>query len=444
MKKEENTKDVGIPKKSDRLEERSEQVQTIIDRMPTRSAHTVALIVFILMVIIITLSFVIKYPDTIDGSISISAAKAPVRLVAIQNGRLHLLSKTNEQVQVNQVLGYLDNASNYKHILWADSMARQASPDNCSTSNDFGEKLTLGEVSSVYNNFILAYKQYARFMESNLYTLQQESLLQQITYDSVILSNIDREIELNKEVVELSVSQDENSAKMLEKKAISEAEYNRRHSAHLVQLSSQQSLITNRYSVLSRISNTRTELSKSQIEYQENRNKFLSQLIANRSELINLIELWKQKYLFISPIEGQVEFLGFWKENTFIMSGAEIFSISPLQNGLKGEVTIPAMGAGKVKIDQAVNVKLHDYPFDEYGIVEGTVSSISTLSNIVKTKDGEMPCYLVEVHFPNGLNTNFGKTLKVNFETQGMAEIVVKPKRLIERLFDNLKSSVNK
>ena len=52
--------------------------------------------------------------------------------------------------------------------------------------------------------------------------------------------------------------------------------------------------------------------------------------------------------------------------------------------------------------------------------------------------------YLVLVKFPHGLVTNFGKKLTVNFEAKGQADIITKPKRLIERLFDNLKSKSQK
>lgn len=49
------------------MSNRSEEVQDIIERMPTRWCAWVALIVFILMGVLIGLSFLISYPDTVDG-----------------------------------------------------------------------------------------------------------------------------------------------------------------------------------------------------------------------------------------------------------------------------------------------------------------------------------------------------------------------------------------
>ena len=60
-------------------------------------------------------------------------------------------------------------------------------------------------------------------------------------------------------------------------------------------------------------------------------------------------------------------------------------------------------GAGKVKVGQVVNIKFDNFPYMEFGVVKGIVKSISLVTN-----DSN---YIVEVSFPNGLKTNYGKNL---------------------------------
>ena len=50
----------------------------------------------------------------------------------------------------------------------------------------------------------------------------------------------------------------------------------------------------------------------------------------------------------------------------------------------------------------------------------------------------------MQINFPGGLVTNFDKHLPLNFESKGTAEIITQPKRLIQRLFDNLKAKTEK
>ena len=59
--------------KKEEVVQRSEEVQTIIDRMPTRGATYAIILTTLLILIILILGFVIKYPDSVDGQISITA-----------------------------------------------------------------------------------------------------------------------------------------------------------------------------------------------------------------------------------------------------------------------------------------------------------------------------------------------------------------------------------
>ena len=153
-----------------------------------------------------------------------------------------------------------------------------------------------------------------------------------------------------------------------------------------------------------------------------------------------MIRLWKEKYLLVAPFEGELEYLGFWRENSFVSSGLELFSIIPAENDIVGEVMILSAGAGKVEVGQTANVKINKFPYDEYGLLKGRVESLSRISNKIETREGTGEAYQVIISFPNGFVSNFGIPLFLDFESKGTVEIITKPKRLIERLFDNLKA----
>jgi hypothetical protein len=138
-----------------------------------------------------------------------------------------------------------------------------------------------------------------------------------------------------------------------------------------------------------------------------------------------------------------LEYLGFWRENIFVTSAQELFSIIPKENDIVGEVMIPSTGSGKVEVGQAANVKINKFPYDEYGLLKGRVETISRVSNKIETREGTGEAYQIIISFPEGFTTNFGISLLLDFESKGSVEIITKPKRLIERLFDNLKSIKN-
>ena len=55
-----------------------------------------------------------------------------------------------------------------------------------------------------------------------------------------------------------------------------------------------------------------------------------------------------------------------------------------------------------------------------------------------------METYMLLVDFPNQLKTNYGTNLAFKTEAKGSAEIITNDRRLIQRLFDNLKYVLKK
>jgi hypothetical protein len=130
--------------KKDDISQKSEEVQAIIDRMPTYWVKWVALCVGVLMGVIVLLGFLIQYPDTVDGQISVTATTAPVRLVANSNGRINLLKTNKSQLQKGDVISYLESGADYKHILWVDTLLNRFN-GNASVKISLPDTLILGE-----------------------------------------------------------------------------------------------------------------------------------------------------------------------------------------------------------------------------------------------------------------------------------------------------------
>lgn len=426
-----------------KIEERSEEVHDIIERMPTRWTIWVALFVSILMSVIILLSFLIQYPDTVNGEISITASKAPVRLVSGVAGRIHLLQVNRSKQKEGNVIAYIENGADYASIKQLEKLIQQGM--NLKTVLRLPtHSLLLGDLSSTYNNFILSYQQYDQLRQSPIHTTMQKTLHQQVEADTRVAANIEKELQLKGEVVTNLKNRLKKDSLLMDKGGISEADYNNQCNTYLGQNEANVSLQSSHLSKLSDINKNRLEAARVSIEETEALQKAYIDVIAKRNELINALRQWKEHYLLISPIEGDLEYLGFWRENTYIQTGQELFAILPTQNDIVGEVRISSKGAGKVKIGQEANVKLNDFPYDEYGVLKGKVRSVAKQTNEIKTSEGTIETYLVVVSFPNGLLTSFDKRLSLNFETKGIIEIITKPKRLIQRLFDNLKAKETK
>ena len=151
-------------------------------------------------------------------------------------------------------------------------------------------------------------------------------------------------------------------------------------------------------------------------------------IIASLEQVSSEIQKWKDSYLLVSPIQGIVTFTNIWGAYQNVEAGIIVFNIIPTpQKELIGKLTMNMMRSGKVKKNQSVNIYFDNYPEREFGMVKGVVKSISLVPN----KDNN---YIVEVSFPYGLKTTYGKMLPEQQEMRATAKIVTENTNLLEQL----------
>ena len=223
--------------------ERSEEVQAIIDRMPTQWAKYVSLITGILISLIILSGFIINYPDTVDGQISVTAKIATVRLVSNTSGRLHLLKQNKDNLREGDVVAYLESGANYKDILLLDYLLKHFVLGNNndvslrleldSGSSEIPFSLVLGDLAAAYNSFLITKKEYERIKNTDIYATIRKILNRQIEADKDVIINISQELTLKQQIIAGSAEQLEKDRQLLLIKAIPENEYEEKSQLHL-------------------------------------------------------------------------------------------------------------------------------------------------------------------------------------------------------------------
>jgi HlyD family secretion protein len=173
----------------------------------------------------------------------------------------------------------------------------------------------------------------------------------------------------------------------------------------------------------------------------EKKKELLLALSGAYEALQSQINQWEMQYVFISPLNGKVAMSKIWQKSQHINMGEPLLSVVPNETTqITGKILLPAQGAGKVKKGQAVNVKFDGFPHIEFGMVRGVVKNISLVP--ITTEQGKFT--MVEVAFPQNLQTNYGKTLDFSQSMSGTAEIITEDLRLMERFLNPIKSLIKK
>jgi HlyD family secretion protein len=270
----------------------------------------------------------------------------------------------------------------------------------------------------------------------NAINKEKEALNLQISGHRRYSSTLQKQLNLKQEELLIAEATFEREKQLFNKGIISQAELETAENTLLATRQSLQQLQTGMASDQIEAAQLAESVSKLDIQYIREKNSLFSDLKTAYSELLSTIENWEQTYVLVSPIEGTVTFGSFWTSNQFVNAGDKVLAVVPDKQGkIIGRIQTPASGSGKIRSGQRVNIKINDYPYLEYGTLQGEVFNMSLISN------GKN--YAVEVQLRQGLKTSVGKTLDFSGELTGTAEIMTDDRSLFSRIFSPLKYLIN-
>lgn len=411
------------------IELRSEEVQEILTRVPHWLIRWGSVVVLSILLSLFFVSWLVKYPDIITTKIVITTNIPPEKLVAKVPGKIEaILINDRTTVSKNTPLAIIENASNYKDVFLLKSIIDTINIDK---SKFPFEKLKSAQLGEIESSFALFQKEsIADDLNTKLKPYQVEGVAQ--SYEAIQLkerlSLLESQKSNNQNELVLEKS-DLDRYEGLFKKGIVAAQELEKHKLTFLQVERN---YKNLLSTISQLKSSLNELHKNTKTTQINESKeninLQRNVIQTFYQLKKAIKDWELNYVLRSSIEGKVSFLQLWSANQTVSAGDNVFAIIPTnENDYIGKVKAPALNSGKIKVGQAVNIRLANYPDREFGIINGKIQAIS----LTPDKDGNL---LINVSLPKGLQTSYKKQITFQQEMSGTADIITEDLRLIERL----------
>ena len=427
----------------------SEEVQDIIDRMPGKTGRIVAVIIILIAGLLMFFGWLIEYPEKVSGPVSITARQAPVRLVANSSGKLRLLKHSSDTVLENEIIAYIENPAGLEDIREIEDFLINNNPDSLFLNPDYMvtvATLSLGELSQSFYNFLNYLEKIRQYNKGQPFERKIEGLSLLLGSQLKLEEYFQRQLSTKEKTLLIAGKNIKRDSILYRSSAIAEQDIDRSSINYLGVLESSQKMEEDNTSLKIQIDDTRHKLQMLNLEKTEAEQKLRIDLITSYNELSAGIRMWKLKYTFSSPINGTLEYLNFWRENDFITAGSDVFSVLPSDNPILGQIYLPSHGAGKVAVGQDVIIKLDNYPYIEYGSVRGKVRSISNIANPTAGPGGQglINTYLILIDLPEQLTTNYDVKLDFGYEIRGIADILIRKRKLIVRLFDNLRYIASK
>jgi len=415
--------------KEDKIELRSEEFQEVLGAVPPWILRWGITILAIAVVVLLIGSAIIKYPDVIPAQIVLTGSTPPATIVAHASGKLkELYVIDNQNVKIGTYLAVIDNPARTEDIEilknYLDNLTDygfQKSP-----SGDLG----VGTLQQLYTSFLTTLFEYTEYKRLLYYPQKKMMTLERIAQYEKQYKSLLNQQRITEEQFVIAQKQYSRDSTLNKKGILSDEEMETTENTFLQSLSSRENMRSNLNNMQIQIGQLKESLLDTEQQGTEKLNSLQTQLQSLVSQLKAGIQDWELNYVLRTPIDGKITFSNYWIENQNVSAGEEVFTIVPdSSNTVIGKATLPVTRSGKVKTGQKVNIRLENFPDNEYGILRGRVENIS----LVPSQMNQTLNYTVEVSLSNGLKTTYQKKLPFLPNMQGQAEIITDDISLLER-----------
>lgn len=389
---------------------------------------------FLLVVAIISLFFVsrLTYPDVVTSKLTLTTVNPAERLSAPRDVTIdRILINSGDTVAGGAVLMVFRSLAEFEHVLFLEDKLLEVrnGSDSLIASLELPNSLELGEIQENLYAFEEQREAYLTIRDQRLSGLSSQELQRRIQQQQRALNSEKLQMQALEQELLIATRQLETQRNLLNNNIIDEtelrdAEQNELRARRLLR-SSESRLRDYQFNI---------DLMRNQVtSYKSNEANQVEVKSKDLWESFNLLNRavanWKQENLLTVVDGGKVVIDIDVREQKRFTKDAILATLLPLNpEGVLGRIDLEAQGSGKVKVGQQVIIKFLNFPYEEFGVVEGVVEQKSPISG------GETIPILVAL--PNGMVTNTGNQLDPIPFMRGDAEIIVGNKRFFSWILD--------
>ena len=432
--------------KNPKIEIRHDAINELLGSAPGWLIRWGTTVFFGVIIVLLTGAYFFKYPVVFKAPVVITTQQPAIWVVAQTNGKIDSIHVENgAYVNKNQVLAVIDNPAKTEDVLMLEQQLTAIRPYIVKPAfvkfPPLPQQIMIGELQDSYMQLLKLCREKNVFVEERYHERKLKSLQTELEQLSHHLQNLHLQSEaykrnytiVSEQYLRDSILHQRNISSAMEAEEIQKQKINSE-----IQLRQSQSVISSTEIEIARLQQNMVEF---QTDYRMKQETLNNELTSAYELLCRNVLLWEEKYLLKAPLAGHVSFMNFWGSGQFINAGEQSFAIVPVNPGhIIGKCNVPATGLGKILKGQQVTVKLDEYPYMDYGMLQGRVSDISLISVPVATQTGIERVGSVEIILAeDSLKTTYKKEIPFTGELSGMAEIIVEDISLIEHLINPLK-----
>lgn len=426
-----------IKGKIDDFNEYSEEVNEVLSSTPNSLFFFGNTIIAVIIMCLLFLSWLIKFPDIIKTEAFLSSKHSPLKLLSYSNGNIVKLNiDDGAWVTKDSILAVITNNENLDDIATLQNIIEDVRDNlfsrNSSIYKPLPSNLKIGQFTATYAEIKSLYDRI--YKNTNELSIGEED--KQVKLQIFEMENMKKKLQeqllLLKNQIELIETNHKRQSTLLTDGVISQYDFEQSE-FQLIDVKNQEKQIN--YRIIEIESNIQN-VKRQQYSLITTEERGLAEL---RLEIMRLIEqllaqikLWEYNHVIKAPFTGTCSFISFMSVNQYVSEGQELFYLSPKDDSIELRGFLPIIKSGLVNSGQKVLIKVKSYPYKEFGTLSTTIDHISYMAS----ENG----YTYFAKINDRLITNYGKEIKYKPLMEVEAEIIVEDTRLIERIFNEIKN----
>lgn len=415
----------------ERVEIREHEIENILGRTPGGLSRVGITVIFGVFIVLLIGSSLFSYPDVITAKVVVSGEVAPLPLISKGGGKIgNLPVADNCQVEAGTVIAVMENAASAGDMFYLEEWLARMPEDSLRIPE---KVLSLGEVQSAFTAWKYDVVAYQNFRNLQYHQKSIQGLEEQLSYLREYILHSERQSTYLSEQLQLEEKKFRSDEFLASRQVIAGAELDQARMELLQKRSGAEANLAAMADTKVRSVQLRQNILDLQLDYEKQCKELTDQIRHSREILNGQIRQWEQNYVIRAPENGRLVYIRYWVAGEFVTPGETMFTLLLHEgNTFCGRIELPMAKSGKVKPGQKVHLKLDNYPYMEYGILQGIVRHISPVAN--------KEVYRVEVELPDGLKGSYRKELPFLQGMSGMAEIITDDQTILQRLLFPLKS----
>tara|TARA_R110001592_G_scaffold357599_1_gene661137 strand:- start:2107 stop:3438 length:1332 start_codon:yes stop_codon:yes gene_type:complete len=432
------------------IEIRSDEVQEILSAVPNWMIRWGITLIFGLILLLVFISWFIKYPDVVAGQATITTTTPPAKLVSKTNGYIEqLFFKDNTNIKKGQIIAEITNPTDKESIQLLDSIVTHFSVSDSGTEESFDKNrislilnqfstknILIGNELTEVNSFVDNLTELNALLTDEYYHKNIENLNQQITYNNQLAAITKTQLSLLKQDMKNAQEKFKVDSVLYQKGYTAKHEFFKNQSELMAKKQELANLQKAHVNYKISVTNYQKQKNETTQQFENKKRTLTTSISANINTIKNYINNWQQNYTVTSPVDGKLSYLTNLAENQFVKSQNPLFAVVSNNQNYIGHITISTQGFGKVVKGQKVRVKLNNYPYQEFGQIIGEITDISLIPTAINENQD---AYFITISLPQKLITTYKKELEYTPEMAGSAEIITEDLRLLERIFNKFR-----